>query len=182
MFFCVYDDHYLMYLFLSMIFIKCSQIWSFFQHNKNCSLLIESSFIDIKGKTWKVEMIKMLQGREECDTYLTHVYRLESGRCHTFPFFFFNISNLILKFLMVLLIKNLLQFIHIYLYIPFCLVWNWRDQKRTGTHKHTETVSRYFDWHSHLSQSKESKCLWTHDKDGVTREFTKGATRTVSRR
>ena len=31
---------------------------------------------------------------------------------------------------------------------------NWRDHRRTGTHKHTETVSRYFDWHGHLSQSK----------------------------
>ena len=44
--------------------------------------------------------------------------------------------------------------------------------KGTGTHKHTETVSRYIDWHGRLSQSKESKCLWTHDKDGITREFT----------
>ena len=58
---------------------------------------------------------------------------------------------------------------------------NWRDHKMTGTHKHTETVSRYFDWHGRLSQSKESKCLWTHDKDGVTREFTKGATRGLRR-
>ena len=24
---------------------------------------------------------------------------------------------------------------------------------------HTETESRYFDWHDHLPQSKESKCL-----------------------
>ena len=32
---------------------------------------------------------------------------------------------------------------------------------------HTETESRYFDWHGRLPQSKESKCLWTHDKDGV---------------
>ena len=38
--------------------------------------------------------------------------------------------------------------------------------KGTGTHKHTETESRYFDWHGRLPQSKESKCLWTHDKDG----------------
>ena len=42
---------------------------------------------------------------------------------------------------------------------------------------HTKTESRYFDWHGHLPQSKESKCLWTHDKDGVTGEFMKGATR-----
>ena len=52
--------------------------------------------------------------------------------------------------------------------------------KGTGTHKHMETVSRYFDWHGHLSQLEESKCLWTHDKNGVTREFTKGATRKTS--
>ena len=39
--------------------------------------------------------------------------------------------------------------------------------KGTGAHKHTETELRYFDWHGHLPQSKESKCLWTHDKDGV---------------
>ena len=57
------------------------------------------------------------------------------------------------------------------------LTRNWRDHWRTGTHKHTETVSRFFDRHGYLSQSEESKCLWTHDKDGVTREFTKGATR-----
>ena len=31
--------------------------------------------------------------------------------------------------------------------------------KGTVTHKHTETVSRYFDWNGRLSQSKESKCL-----------------------
>ena len=57
------------------------------------------------------------------------------------------------------------------------LTRNWRDHKTTGTHKHTETVLRYFDWHGRLSQSKESKCLWTHDKDSITREFMKGATR-----
>ena len=38
------------------------------------------------------------------------------------------------------------------------LTRNWRDHRRTGTHKHTETVSRYFDWHGHLSQSEE--CKW----------------------
>ena len=27
--------------------------------------------------------------------------------------------------------------------------------KGTGTHKHTETESRYFDWHGSLPQSKE---------------------------
>ena len=30
--------------------------------------------------------------------------------------------------------------------------------KGTGTHEHTETESRYFDWHGRLPQSKESKC------------------------
>jgi hypothetical protein len=50
------------------------------------------------------------------------------------------------------------------------LTRNWKDH-RTGTHKHTETVSRYFDWHSRLSQLEESKCLWTHDKDCVTRDI-----------
>ena len=56
------------------------------------------------------------------------------------------------------------------------LTRNWRNHRRTtGTHKHTETVSKYFDWHGRLSQSEESKCLWTHNKDGVPREFTKGA-------
>jgi hypothetical protein len=39
------------------------------------------------------------------------------------------------------------------------------------------TVSKYFDGHGHLSQSEESKCLSTHDRDGVTREFMKGATK-----
>ena len=57
------------------------------------------------------------------------------------------------------------------------LTRNWRDHCRIGTRKHTETVSSYFDRHSRLYQSKESKCLWTHDKDGITREFMKDATR-----
>jgi hypothetical protein len=48
------------------------------------------------------------------------------------------------------------------------LIRNWRDHQRTGTHKNTETESRHFDRHSRLFQSEESKCLWTHDKDGVT--------------
>ena len=34
------------------------------------------------------------------------------------------------------------------------LTRNWRDHKRTGTHKHTETVSRYFDWHGRQCQPK----------------------------
>jgi len=48
------------------------------------------------------------------------------------------------------------------------LTRNWRDHCRTGTRKHTETVSKYFDRHSRLYRSEESKCLSTHDKDGVT--------------
>ena len=33
---------------------------------------------------------------------------------------------------------------------------------------HTETKSKYFDGHGHPSQSEESECMWTHDKDGIT--------------
>ena len=33
-----------------------------------------------------------------------------------------------------------------------------RSQKGQ-THTNTQTESRYFDWHSSLPQSKESKCL-----------------------
>ena len=54
---------------------------------------------------------------------------------------------------------------------------NWRDHHRKGTRKHTETWLKYFDGHSCFSQSEENECMWTHDKDGVTREFLKGATR-----
>ena len=36
------------------------------------------------------------------------------------------------------------------------LTRNWRDHCRIGTRKHTETVSRYFDRHGRLYQSKES--------------------------
>ena len=35
------------------------------------------------------------------------------------------------------------------------LTRNWRDHRRIGTHKHTETVSRYFDRHCRLFQSEE---------------------------
>ena len=34
-----------------------------------------------------------------------------------------------------------------------------RDHRGIGTKKHTETVLRYFDRHSRLYQSEESKCL-----------------------
>ena len=38
-----------------------------------------------------------------------------------------------------------------------------------------ETCSKYFNGHRHLSQSEDSEFMWKHDKDGVTREFLKGA-------
>ena len=39
------------------------------------------------------------------------------------------------------------------------LTRNWRDYQRTGTHKHMETVSRYFDRHGRLSQLEEKHLL-----------------------
>ena len=57
------------------------------------------------------------------------------------------------------------------------LTENWKGLWRKGTHKHTETYSKYLDDHSYLSQSKKRKCMWTHSKDGVAREFLKGAAR-----
>ena len=51
------------------------------------------------------------------------------------------------------------------------LTRNWRDHCRTGTQKDKETVSKYFDGHGHLSQSEESKCLWTHSKYGEWYEW-----------
>ena len=35
------------------------------------------------------------------------------------------------------------------------------------------TYSKYFDNHNCLSQSEEGSCMWTHGKDGITREFSK---------
>ena len=34
---------------------------------------------------------------------------------------------------------------------------NRRDHKRAGTHKHMETVSKYFDWHNRLSFADEDR-------------------------
>ena len=34
-----------------------------------------------------------------------------------------------------------------------------RDFQRKGTHKHTETYSKYVDDHRYLSQSEESNCM-----------------------
>ena len=46
----------------------------------------------------------------------------------------------------------------------------WRDLRRKGIHIQ-ETCLRYFDDHSFLSQSEESKFMWTHSKDGTTWGF-----------
>ena len=47
----------------------------------------------------------------------------------------------------------------------------------SGGKAHTESHLKYFDGHRCLSLSEESKFMCTHCKDGVTREFLKGATR-----
>ena len=39
------------------------------------------------------------------------------------------------------------------------------------TNTHTETKSKYFYGHGRPFQSEENKCIWAHDKDGVTRVF-----------
>ena len=49
--------------------------------------------------------------------------------------------------------------------------------QRSLQDRHTETWSKYFDRHGRLSQSEESECMLTHDKDGIARGFLKGATR-----
>ena len=43
---------------------------------------------------------------------------------------------------------------------------NW-DIRMKSTHKHTK-LHKHFDDHRCLSQSEESKCMWTHDKDVFT--------------
>ena len=43
----------------------------------------------------------------------------------------------------------------------------WRDLQMKGTHKHTEAELICFDNHRCISQSEESKCMWTHGKDGT---------------
>ena len=53
------------------------------------------------------------------------------------------------------------------------LTEKWRDLQRKGGHKHPEIYLIYFDDHGCLSQSEESKCKWTHDKDGATWVFKK---------
>ena len=44
-----------------------------------------------------------------------------------------------------------------------------KSSRWKGTRTHTETKSKYFD--GRPSQSEEIKCMWAHDKDGVTRVF-----------
>ena len=46
------------------------------------------------------------------------------------------------------------------------LTWNWRDHWRTGTQKHTETVSRYFDRHGRLYRVFTNFYSLPIDKDG----------------
>ena len=36
-----------------------------------------------------------------------------------------------------------------------------------GTHKHMEAYLIYFDDHRCVSQSEESKCMWTHGKGDI---------------
>ena len=36
---------------------------------------------------------------------------------------------------------------------------------------HTETKSKHFDGHGHISQSEGSECMSAHEKDGDTRVF-----------
>ena len=58
------------------------------------------------------------------------------------------------------------------------LTKNWRDHVgQAHEHTHKETKSKYLNRHGCISQSEESKCMWAHDRDGVSLEFLKGATR-----
>ena len=43
----------------------------------------------------------------------------------------------------------------------------WRDLWLKSTHKHTETWLKRFNDHRCLSQSEESKFMWTYGKDGA---------------
>ena len=53
------------------------------------------------------------------------------------------------------------------------LTKNWRDYRRKGIRKLNWNIFTV----TAVSQSKENECMWTHDTDGVTSEFLKGATR-----
>ena len=44
--------------------------------------------------------------------------------------------------------------------------------KRSPEERHTQTYLIYFDDHRWLSQSEESKCMWTHGKDTCIYKFT----------
>ena len=99
---------------------------------------------------WLVYLISLNTFRIFLETFI--VYRWES-----FFILILNITN-------SLIIKN-----------GKTLNEKWRDLWRKGTHKHMETYLRYFDDHRCLSQSEESKCMWTHGKDGATWEFWKAS-------
>ena len=43
-------------------------------------------------------------------------------------------------------------------------------EERSLKERHTQTKSKYFAGHRRLSQSEESECMWTHNKDDVTRD------------
>ena len=45
---------------------------------------------------------------------------------------------------------------------------SYQKMKRSPEERHTETYLICFNDHRCLSQSEESKCMWTHGKDGAT--------------
>ena len=47
----------------------------------------------------------------------------------------------------------------------------WRDLRRKGTHKHSETQLRYFDDHRCLSRTEEGKCMWTHGINMILKAY-----------
>ena len=50
-----------------------------------------------------------------------------------------------------------------------------------GTYKHTKASMKHFYDHRCLYQSEESKCIWTHGKDGDKWQFRINATRIDAR-
>jgi hypothetical protein len=53
---------------------------------------------------------------------------------------------------------------------------SYQKMKRSMEERHTQTYLIYFDNHNCLSQSEESKWMWTYGKDGTIWEFLKSAT------
>ena len=43
-----------------------------------------------------------------------------------------------------------------------------QNEETTGGKAHMETYFIYFDDHRYLSQSEESKCMWTHSEEDIT--------------